>query len=411
MKPLPATLLITLALASPADPEPALSYFTNLRDVTIAAADRQNYIIVDEDIWNHARPDLADLRLYDNGTQVPFVLAEQRGGTSSEERPAKILNLGAVGGHTEFDLDIGEIAEYDRIRLQLDAKDFVATASVEGRSTLGQGPGTTLWPSTLYDFSRENLGSNSVLKLPASSFRYLHVRLSHGIRPEQVKGAAIYNLQEKKAAWTAVGTCRVSEQKKHSTIISCDMAARVPLDRIVFQVTRSQVNFRRTVSVADEQDRQVARGDISRIKINRAGTTVVSESSVVNLPDVHSDRITIMVDNGDDPPLTFDAIQPQSLERRLYFEPQGKNSLKLYYGDEKLTAPVYDYAKFFKADPAAAQAQLGPGTHNLAYTGRPDDRPWSERHKAILWLAMLLAVAVLAVFAIRGLQAGTQAGS
>jgi len=53
---------------------------------------------------------------------------------------------------------------------------------------------------------------------------------------------------------------------------------------------------------------------------------------------------------------------------------------------------------------------LGPGTHNLAYTGRPDDRPWSERHKAILWLAMLLAVAVLAVFAIRGMQAGTQAG-
>jgi len=107
----------------------------------------------------------------------------------------------------------------------------------------------------------------------------------------------------------------------------------------------------------------------------------------------------------------FDAIQLQSLERRLYFEPQGKNSLKLYYGDEKLTAPVYDYAKFFKAEPAAAQAQLGPGTHNLAYTGRPDDRPWSERHKAILWLAMLLAVAVLALFAIRGLQAGTQAGS
>jgi len=58
----------------------------------------------------------------------------------------------------------------------------------------------------------------------------------------------------------------------------------------------------------------------------------------VNLPDVHSDRIAIIVDNGDDPPLMFDAIQPQSLERRLYFEPQGKNSLKLYCGDEKLTA-------------------------------------------------------------------------
>ena len=37
-------------------------------------------------------------------------------------------------------------------------------------------------------------------------------------------------------------------------------------------------------------------------------------------------------------------------------------------------------------------------------TGRPDDRPWSERHKAVLWLAMLLAVIVLSALAIRGLE-------
>jgi hypothetical protein len=66
---------------------------------------------------------------------------------------------------------------------------------------------------------------------------------------------------------------------------------------------------------------------------------------------------------------------------------------------------VYDYAKFFKADPAAVQAQLGADTHNPAYTGRPDDRPWSERHQVVLWAAMILAVAILALLAIRGLGA------
>ena len=83
---------------------------------------------------------------------------------------------------------------------------------------------------------------------------------------------------------------------------------------------------------------------------------------------------------------------------------KGSRSLKLYYGDGKLDPPVYDYARFFKADPAAARAELGPGAHNEAYRGRPDDRPWSERHKAVLWLAMLLAVIVLAALAIRGLR-------
>ena len=120
---------------------------------------------------------------------------------------------------------------------------------------------------------------------------------------------------------------------------------------------------------------------------------------------MRSGRITLRIDNGDDPPLKIDAVQPHSVERRLYFEPQGKTSLKLYYGDEKLSTPVYDYAKFFKADPAAVQARLGPDTHNPSYTGRPDDRPWSERHPVVLWAAMILAVAILALLAIHGLGA------
>jgi hypothetical protein len=51
---------------------------------------------------------------------------------------------------------------------------------------------------------------------------------------------------------------------------------------------------------------------------------------------------------------------------------------------------------------------LGPGSHNSAYTGCPDDRPWSERQQVILWMAMLLIVAVLALLAIRSLKAEPQ---
>jgi len=114
--------------------------------------------------------------------------------------------------------------------------------------------------------------------------------------------------------------------------------------------------------------------------------------------------LKVTVDNGDNPPLSISGVEVLSVERRVYFDPQGKSPLHLYYGDSKLDSPVYDYARFFKADPAAARAELGPGTHNEAYRGRPDDRPWSERHKAVLWLAMLLAVIVLAALAIRGLR-------
>jgi hypothetical protein len=406
MKALSTVFLLAFVLAAPRESQPSPAYFTNVRKVTPGASGRQNYIVIDEDIWNHSRKDLADIRLYDSrGAQVPYFLNEQRGGIFSEEQPAKILNLGSIKGHTEFDVAAVEIADYDRIRLQLDAKNFVTTAAVEGINAAGQSRGTKLGSFTLYDFSRENLGSNSVLKLPPSSFPYLHVRLSSGVIPAQVKGATIYNLQEKQSAWTDVGVCHPSEQKEHSTILICDVPPRVPLERVLFRVAPRLINFRRSVSVTDEHGGQVASGEITRIRMNRGGTMVTSEELALKvIPGQDSDRLTVTVDNGDDPALTFDSVQPQSIERRLYFDAQSETTLNLYYGDQKLAAPVYDYAKFFKADPAAVKARLGTGTNNAVYHGRPDDRPWSERHRAVLWAAMLLAVAVLAGLAIRGLK-------
>jgi hypothetical protein len=400
---------LIVALGAPLTPEPSISYFTNVRDLHMSQPGSQNYFVVDEEIWTRACPDLADLRIYDDESQVQYALSEQRGGTSSQEATAKVLNLGSVGGRTEFDLDMfdgtGQIDEYDRIHLNLDAKDFVATASIAGSNELGAKSVTQLPPATLYDFTREELGSNPVLKVPTSSFRYLHVKLSAGILPAQIKGVSVYNLQERKSMWTSVGSCSRPSQIARTTVVNCNVPAHVPVDRVRFQVDPRQVNFRRAVAVSNASDhRYGASSDITRVRMNRAGTTVLSEEMDVPIGG-RSGPLKITVDNGDNPPLAISGVQLLSVERRVYFDPQGKSLFKLYYGDAKLLSPVYDYARFFRADPAAVKAELGVGTHNPAYTGRPDDRPWSERHKAVMWLAMILAVIVLAGLAVRGLKA------
>jgi hypothetical protein len=400
-----AALFVALLLAAsaPEPPQPAIAYFSNIRTVQVAQPERQNFFIVDEEIWSHARADLGDLRLYDAEAPVQYALSEQRAGISSEEVDAKMLNLGSVGGHTEFDLDAGSLPEYDRVRLRLDAHDFVATASVSGGAATGKAADVVLAPSTLYDFTKEQLGSNSQLKLPRSSFRYLHVRLSPGIRPQQVRGATIYNLHEQLASWTKVGSCSPPQSKERKTLITCDVPEKVPLSRVLFHIAPAQINFRRTVSIEDSKGVQIASGEISRVRVNRAGTQVTAEDLAVNV-SVNSPRLLLVIDNGDNPALDITVAEPLSLERRVYFDPQGKSALSLYYGDERLSAPVYDYARFFHLEPLPAQAQLGPGAHNAQYTGRPDDRPWSERHTIVLWAAMLVAVLALAFLAVRGLR-------
>jgi hypothetical protein len=406
---LAAALFFISLLADPVGPpEPAIPYFSNVRDVHISQPDRQNFFIVDLELWAHSRPDLGDLRLYDGESAVQYALSEQGAARSSEEVEAKILNLGSVAGHTEFDLDTQGLAEYDRIRLRLAAHDFVAKAAVSGGSAPGKASEVELAPSTLYDFTKEQLGSNSFLKLPPSSFRYLHVRLSPGILPQQVKGATVANLREQQASWTKAGSCAAPQTKQRKTKIACDIPPRVPLNRILFHVEPAQVNFRRTVTVEDTKGAQFGSGEISRVRVNRAGTLVTNEQLAVNVfgsnRDVGSGHLVISIDNGDNPPLTILAAESLTLERRVYFDPQGKTALHLYYGDEKLYAPVYDYARFFHLEASPAEAQLGPGAHNAQYTGRPDDRPWSERHMGILWAAMILAVLALGVLALRGLH-------
>jgi hypothetical protein len=396
-----ALLFCLLAITPEADPR----YFGFVRDVQIQDASRQNFLVVDAAVFAHTQDDLADLRLYDGDHQVPYKLSEARSGSWREEREVRILNLAAVGDHTEFDLDMQGVPEYDNIRLRLNAKNFVVRATLEGRDALG-GAQTAPWPtpSTLYDFSAEKLGSNFTIKLPTWSFRFVHIKLSRDITPEQVQGAAVLNLQEKRAFYISAGSCKPNEPKPHQTRWSCDLAAKVPFDRIVFDVPQQEVNFRRPVRVLDDHDVQVASGEISRIRTRRGGTDIVAEDLAVLVIGMFPPHVTVVIENGDDAPLGIGAVQLQSFQRRIYFDPGGRTALLLYFGDTKLEAPVYDYAKMFREADDAAPATFGAMMPNPAFAPRPDDRPWSERHPAVLWTAMVAAVLVLAGVAIRGLK-------
>ena len=66
--------ILLLFLFADASPGPSLPYFTHMREVRIAQPDRQNFFIVDAELWAHARPDLGDLRLYDGESPVQYTI-------------------------------------------------------------------------------------------------------------------------------------------------------------------------------------------------------------------------------------------------------------------------------------------------------------------------------------------------
>jgi len=381
----------------------AIPFFQYQRAVSVPAAG-QHYMVVDESLSHHTRPDLGDLRLYDGQHEVPYALAVERGGLHTEEQEIRVLQPSVLSGKTQFLLDMNPLLEYDHINIRIAARDFVAHARVEGQDDLHGTKWADLGGSILYDLSHDKLGSNNTLRLPRTTYRYLRVSIDGPVKPADILGATASERQEEKAVWRPVAGSPSIENRDKDTVLTFTVPENVPVERVSFELDPEQPNFRRPVEIRNEKNEPLASSEITRVHIVREGRRIDSELTKVDFFARPQKSLKVIVHNGDDPALRLNSVQLQQYERRLYFDTSAPAQLTLYYGDDKLDPPVYDYAKLFQQDKAAAAVAAGDEQTNAAFTGRPDDRPWSERHPAILWIAIIAAVLVLGGVALRSLK-------
>ena len=384
----------------------SVSYFKYFREVK-AGGDHQQYVVVDETVWQHARPDLADLRLYSGQNEVPYAMSIERGSSETERKEIRILQPAIVAGKTQFFLDMAGLTEYDHVELHLNARNFVAKARVDGADDLHGTKWATLANTILYDLSDDNLGGNTTLRLRLTTYKYLRITLDGPVKPADVQSAWANIKEEEKQIWWTIPVQPKQEQQGKDTVFTFSVPKNAPVERLEFSIDPSQPNFRREVELQNDSKVRVGSGEISRVHMVRHSQKIDFEQSDLDLGGTQPETLKVIVHNGDDPPLKITGLRLEQYQRRIYFN--SSSAPQLYYGDEKLESPVYDYAKLFQKDPQAAEAQLGPEQTNSAYTGRPDERPWSEKHPWVLWVAVIGAVLILGAMALKSMKAGTAA--
>lgn len=173
-----------------------------------------------------------------------------------------------------------------------------------------------------------------------------------------------------------------------------------------------QVEVQPTVSKPISDDSEpppspvIATGNLLRLHSTEDGHRIDEDRLAIDAPKVEFDtpsQWTISVENGDDTPLNT-AIRLEMLERDLCFEAVGKAHYTLFYGDLSLSTPIYDYSALFSRQTDAAQANEGPEQRNPLYQGRPDLRPFTEKHPALLWTALVTVIALLGGIAVRSFR-------
>jgi len=383
---------------------PSISFFKYQRDAQATTSGGQHYIVVDEILWQHGQSDLHDLRLYSPEREVPYALGIEKGSSETERKQIRVLQPARVGGKTQFLLDMSEVADYDRIELKLATKNFVSRARVEGQDN----PHGALWAmlaiTTLYDLSDERLGHNSTLQIPRTTYKYLRVAIDGSVKPADVQGGIAGITRAQKAAWRTIGGSPKQIQQGKDTVVTFSIPENVPVERVLFEIDPTQPNFRREMEVQGDKGQAFGSGEISRIHIQRGEQKVDAEQNSLDIRGTGYMNLRAIIHNGDDPPLKITSAHLQQYERRIYFDDSLGTRYTLYYGDKKSGAPVYDYSKLFQKDAAASEVELGAEQANVAYTSRPDETPWSERHPAVLWGALVAAVLILGGIALRTMR-------
>jgi len=411
-------VLLLLALAAPA---PEIRYFHYERPLeNIPQTAGQACLALDAGVFAHAEPELADLRLYRNSTETAYMI-QTSAPTAAAEQTINPVNLGRRGGQTVFDVDM-PAGNYSDLQLDITGRDFIATVTVTGSQAQDGSAGTKIGSYTIFDLTKQKLGRSTVLHLPESDFRMLHFSIAGPIAPDSVNGLSVVRRAATHPKYVMVAESSSVTQKGHSSVIEFSVPANTPVDRVAFATGPAPANFSRDVSVSavltavpkptdgagPASPMMNFSGNLLRVHSTQDGHRIDEEHLSVEAPQADFNAPTkwaVTIDNGDDAPLQIDSVRLQMLERSLCFDAAAGAGYTLYYGDAALAAPRYDYATLFTPQANAAEVQAGPEQPNPTYQPRPDDRPFTEKHPALLWVALVLAVVLLGFIALRSAKA------
>jgi hypothetical protein len=425
--------LLILLLWQALSPVPRSTYFRYERGVAVdAGAGGVACALLPADVFAHAAPALADLRLYRGAVETPYAITLSAPTVAASE-PAKVLNLGmgtgTRSGHIVFDLEM-PARPYTAVNLELAGKDFLASAKVSGSASLDAGGRTELGEFTLFDLSGQRLARHTTLDLQESTFAYLHVDLTvatlagpamPALHAAMVQGATVPPSREAQTLYAGIDSAPPhGDTVKHETVAVFRVPAHVPVERVSFAIDpKFKGNFSRAVRVSARSEgpagsQEELAGEIVRVDLTRGGRAIhevnlgVPATLGVNMQ--RGATVTVAVEDGDDKPLPIESVRLEMRERKLCFAPAAE-AATIFYGDAALRAPVYDFARLFTPDAGVRRARLDAERANFSFTPRPDARPYTERQPDLLWVVLLAVIGILAVIAFRSTRQLRQGNS
>lgn len=388
-------------------PDPWRSWLYS-RPIPVSGNGGPSELALPVQIFPHVENRLADLRIIDDrGAEVPYILLSEDGRATAESRAASLRENSYVpGGYTQVVVDLGEhVLFHNSVSISTPETDFInwveVAASDDARTwriVKARAP--------ISRFNKENLAGNQTVRYSENNARYLRLRVfepngQFPVTSATVSFAAVVHEAERKPLPVPV----TPDPSVPSTLWTADFGTdRYPVSEIAFETT--QPEFYRAVRILTSEDAKewqfFSGGEIYRYKVGDK----LEESLRVRFYDSWGSRFwRIEIVNANDAPLS--SLQPAflTIARALFFYPQPGRAYRLLYGNARAQWPQYDLARTAHVTMASKSAAptVEPGPEELT-SNYADPRPFTERHPTLLWVALAVAIILLAFTALRTLR-------
>jgi uncharacterized protein DUF3999 len=385
-------------------------------------------VVLDRDVYEAARPDLADLRVVDaQDRPVPYLLERVSEQPPALKRPV-LLNRGFVRGRSATaTLDFeGPVLKRD-LHLSLSGDNFRRRVIVEGKGRHDDAWTTITDTAYVFAVPASTVGEGTAaaarryetVPLPENNQQFLRVTVMKGedeteaVEIREVSAGTAAARRPREAA-LAPRLVRTEDTPRGETLLTLDLGARhQPFRAVTLEV--ADPRFFRGVTLEARSDppsavpagatapswRELAEGAVYRY---READRVV-ESLRLEVPG-RERTLRLRIHNRDDAPLDVRGVSVGVPVERLAFEAAPAARYRLRYGAPGLGAPAYDLPRTV-GDAAlwtasAEEAGLQPPMRLRAVA---DVLPWTERYPGLLWAGLLTAVVVLGLVTRRALRA------
>ncbi|MFH1176875.1 MAG: DUF2339 domain-containing protein, partial [Acidobacteriota bacterium] len=368
---------------------------------------------VEPELYRASRqgPALAGLRIVaPGGGEAPWFLRDVAPAQPAADVPIEMLDpVVAPEGSTRATFDVGHAGtRHSELELRLEGKDFLRHCRIE---VSDDRAGWALLATRLVYRATgegEKVSERTTLRYPVSASRYLRLTIEGvaGQAPVPILGASM-RLREAGAEPTGEVPLaivrRQEDSEQHRSVLVLDAGGKgVPIRALIVSCADSR--FERRVKL-EATNREETWLDVAHGVLFRAG-----DDEGLRLSAGSAKRFfRLTISNGDDPPLRITEAAGEFRRQEIIVEARTAGVHRFYLGRDKIEAPAYDLAAAFGklAAPAVRRATLGHLVANPELAPVPADegrRPWSERARLPIGVALGLLTFLLAWWALRLLR-------